>query len=137
MSPNPVVPAGGRLAVGVDLVEVGRFRDLLARRPGVATRLFVPEELAYAARFGDPAPHLAARFAAKEAFIKLLGAGLGAVSWHEVHVERAPTGQPLLSVSGRAAELASERGLSSWSLSLTHTSLIAAAVVAGMGDGGQ
>ncbi|HEX6596800.1 MAG TPA: 4'-phosphopantetheinyl transferase superfamily protein, partial [Acidimicrobiales bacterium] len=55
------------LGIGIDAVDIQRFRELLARRPKVAARLFTDGELAYGARWHDPAPRLAARFAAKEA----------------------------------------------------------------------
>lgn len=124
-NPSPV-------RVGLDIVDVGRFREILARRSRVAARLFTADELAYAARFGDPAPRLAARFAAKEAAMKALGVGLGALCFHDLSVTGTESGEPGLAVSGRAAELAEERGVESWTLSLTHTALVAAAVVLGV-----
>ncbi|MGH9129702.1 MAG: holo-ACP synthase [Acidimicrobiales bacterium] len=130
------VSAAGRtgVCVGVDVVEVGRFRRVMERRGGLAARLFTPGELAYAARFADPAPQLAARFAAKEAAMKALGVGLGAVSFREVEVARAESGEPALVLSARSAKLAQERGVVAWALSLTHTALVAAAVVVGIPD---
>lgn len=119
----------GPSAVGVDLLDVPRFRGMLLRRPGLAARLFSPSELAYAWRFSDPAPRLAARFAAKEAALKALGVGLGAVAFHDLEVGRLDSGLPVLRTGGRAAVLAEEQGVTSWSLSLTHTDHLAAAVV--------
>jgi holo-[acyl-carrier protein] synthase len=121
------------ISVGVDVVDVGRFRDLLARRARVAARLFTADELAYAARYADPAPRLAARFAAKEAAMKALGVGLGALGFHDLSVARATSGEPSLALSGRATQLAGERGVVSWALSLTHSGLVAAAVVVALG----
>jgi holo-[acyl-carrier protein] synthase len=117
------------LGLGIDTVDVDRFRAVLARRPGVAGRLFTAGELAYAGRAADPAPRLAARFAAKEAAMKALGVGLGAFGFHEVEVARASSGEPSLVLSGTAARLASQRGVGKWWLSLTHTALVAQAVV--------
>ena len=70
--------ATGGLVVGLgsDLVEIPRFRLALERRPKLAERLFSDGERAYADRFREPAPHLAARFGAKEAVMKALGVGL-------------------------------------------------------------
>lgn len=127
------VAVTGQLAVGVDLVDIDRFRVLLGRRAGAASRLFTPDELAYAERFVDPAPRLAARFAAKEAAMKLLGVGIGAVSFQDLRVERAESGEPSLRVVGRAAEVARARGVSGWALSLTHGASVAAAVVVALG----
>lgn len=121
--------SGTGTAVGLDAVEVPRFRRLLARRPTLAARLFSAAELGYAGRFTDPVPRLAARFAAKEAAFKALGVGLGAVRFHDVEVGRLASGAPVLVTSGRAAELAAEQGVTGWALSLTHTDLLAAAVV--------
>jgi holo-[acyl-carrier protein] synthase len=115
--------------LGIDLVDVGRFAAVLARRPKLAERLFTVGERAYAGAFADPAPSLAARFAAKEAVMKALGVGLGAFAFRDVEVQRQPSGAPDLVLSGRAARLASERQVRAWMVSLTHTSSAAAAVV--------
>ena len=117
------------LGLGIDTVDVGRFRAVLARRPHIASRLFTTGELAYAGRAADPAPRLAARFAAKEAAMKALGVGLGAFSFHDVEVTRAASGEPSLALTGSASRLAAARGVGTWWLSLTHTELVAQAVV--------
>lgn len=116
------------IGVGVDAVEVERFRRVLARRPRLAQRLFTEAELAYASRRRDPAEPLAARFAAKEAVLKAMGVGLGAARLAEIEVTRAPGGAPALRLAGRAAALAAERGVRRWHLSLTHTAVGAVAV---------
>jgi holo-[acyl-carrier protein] synthase len=115
--------------IGIDAVDVDRFRTVLARTPGVARRLFTDAERAYGARKRDPAERLAARFAAKEAVMKALGVGLGAFSFQDVELVRAPSGQPMLELRGRAAALALQRGVTTWHVSLTHTHLVAEAVV--------
>ncbi|MHB1486471.1 MAG: holo-ACP synthase [Acidimicrobiales bacterium] len=117
------------LGLGIDAVDVADFRARLDRRAGLAQRLFSPAERAWAAGLADPAPRLAARFAAKEATMKAMGVGLGAFGWWEVEVIRATSGQPHLMVSGGAAALAQARGVGSWRLSLTHTATVAEAVV--------
>jgi holo-[acyl-carrier protein] synthase len=117
------------LGLGIDTVDVARFRAVLARRPSVAGRLFTVDELAYAGRSPDPAPRLAARFAVKEAVMKALGVGLGAFAFHDVEVARAESGEPSLVVTGAAARLATQRGVGKWWVSLTHTDLVAQAVV--------
>src|SRR5260221_5877220 len=78
------------IGIGIDAVEIDRFRRVLARTPGVARRLFTEGERAYGGRFKDPAPRLAARFAAKEAALKALGVGLGAFAFHHVGVGGGP-----------------------------------------------
>ncbi len=116
------------IGIGIDAVDVGRFRAVLARQPRLAERMFTDRERAYGARARDPAPRLAARFAAKEAVMKALGVGLGAFDFHDVEVVNAPSGQPSLVLTGRAAALAADRGVTGWRLSLTHTETVAEAV---------
>lgn len=115
--------------VGVDLVDIERFRLVLERTPTMRTRLFTPVELAYVAPKIDPVPSLAARFAAREAVMKALGVGLGAFGFQDVWVERAPSGQPSLVFTGPALELSNRAGVRVWHLSLTHSDLMAAAYV--------
>ena len=122
------------IGIGIDAVEVDRFRIVLARTPGVARRLFTESERAYGNRKRDPAERLAARFAAKEAVMKALGVGLGAFAFHDVEVVRAPSGQPMLELRGRAEALARQRGVTGWRLSLTHTHRVAEAVAVALGD---
>ncbi|MEO5900757.1 MAG: holo-ACP synthase [Ilumatobacteraceae bacterium] len=115
--------------MGVDAVDVERFRLALQRTPSMRQRLFTAEELAYVAPKQDPVPSLAARFAAREAVMKAMGLGLGAFGFHEAWVERASSGEPSLVVVGRAAELATDRGITTWLLSITHTASVAIAYV--------
>jgi holo-[acyl-carrier protein] synthase len=117
------------IGIGVDLVDIQRFRRSLERTPSMRTRLFTEVELAYVEPQADPVPSLAARFAAREAVMKALGVGLGAFGFHDAWVERAASGRPSLSLAGRAAELAAEAGVVTWHLSLTHGDLMAAAYV--------
>ena len=92
-------------------------------------RLFTDSELADVAPQADPVPSLAARFATREAVMKAMGLGLGAFGFHEVWVDRRDSGQPHLNVTGRAAQLADERGIVTWHLSITHTDQVAIAYV--------
>lgn len=117
------------IGIGVDVVEIERFRRSLARTPTMRERLFTASELEYVAPKSDPVPSLAARFAAREAVMKSLGLGLGAFGFHEVWVERASSGAPSLVFSGRAAELAAAAGVRRWHISLTHSDLVAVAYV--------
>jgi holo-[acyl-carrier protein] synthase len=116
------------IGVGVDVVDIDRFRRVLARRPAMHDRLFTTAELDYARAAGDDVPRLAARFAAKEAVMKALGVGLGAFSFKDVEVERHPSGAPSLVVRGGAESLAAERGVARWHLSLSHTDHVATAI---------
>jgi holo-[acyl-carrier protein] synthase len=116
------------IGIGVDLVEVDRMRRTLARTPALVERLFTDAERAYCERRRDPTERFAARFAAKEAVMKALGVGLGAVGWHEVEVVRAESGRPSLALTGRAADLAAELGVVRWHLTMSHTSRVAEAI---------
>jgi holo-[acyl-carrier protein] synthase len=118
------------IGIGVDVVEIERFRTSLARTPAMRERIFTPVELAYVKPKLDPVPSLAARFAAREAVMKAMGLGLGAFGFHEAWVEVEASGAPRLLLSGRAAELAAERGVREWHLSLTHDGPVAVAMVA-------
>jgi holo-[acyl-carrier protein] synthase len=124
---------GGVAGVGVDAVDVVRFRHVIERRPGIVHRLFTEAERAYAARSRDPGPRLAVRFAAKEAVLKALGVGVGAAGFRDVEVTRADNGEPGLALSGRAAALSVGRGVRRWHVSLTHTDTIAVAAVVAEG----
>jgi holo-[acyl-carrier protein] synthase len=117
------------IGVGVDAVDVERFRIALGRTPTLRTRLFTQEELDYVEPMVDPVPSLAVRFAAREAVMKSLGVGLGAFGFHDVWVRRADTGVPSLEVHGPAAALAAAAGVTRWHVSLTHTDLVAVAYV--------
>ncbi|MDO8363488.1 MAG: holo-ACP synthase [Actinomycetota bacterium] len=115
--------------IGIDAVDIERFRTALERTPSMRQRLFTETELAYVAPKIDPVPSLAARFAAREAVMKAMGLGLGAFGFHEVWVERADSGVPSLAITGRALELAIDRGITRWHLSITHTDIVAIAHV--------
>jgi len=123
----------GVIGVGIDLVDVDRFRASLARTPSMRTRMFTEAERAYADAASDPAERYAARFAAKEAAMKALGVGLGAFGFHDVAVAREDGGRPSLVVVGAAEVLAVELGVVGWQLSLTHTATSAGAVVVALG----
>lgn len=117
--------------LGIDLMDVARIRAF-QRRWGERglRRLFSDDELDYCVGLADPAPSLAARFAAKEAFFKAVGTGWGrGGDWTEVAVRRLDSGAPELSLAGRAAETARARGTQHLHVSLTHTDTTAAAVV--------
>jgi holo-[acyl-carrier protein] synthase len=117
------------IGLGIDLVDIERFRLLLARRPQVAERIFTPAERSFLSDRADPVPGLAARFAAKEATMKALGTGLGGVRFAEVAVVDGGSQAPRLEVSGLAARRAEALGVRFWHVSLTHTDSVAAAVV--------
>jgi len=120
------------IGIGIDAVDVERFRRSLERTPTMRTRLFTPAELEYLVDRADPVPGLAARFAAREAAMKALDQGLGAWGFHDVSVVRIGLGPPKLLVVGHATEVAASLGVTSWRVSLTHTDSVAMAVVAAL-----
>lgn len=109
------------VGLGVDVVDVARFTDRLEATPGLRERLFSEPERTV------PVPSLAARFAAKEATIKALGGPVG--SWHDVWIERAETGQPVLHLAGAVAQRAAEMGVLRQFVSLSHDGAVATATV--------
>ena len=121
----------GVVGVGVDVVDVARFQLALTRRPRIVTRLFTEGEQRDAR---GKTERLAARFAAKEAVMKTLGVGVGSVPWQSIEVVRQPSGAPSIAVHGAAAELAARRGVTRFSVSLTHSDLSAIAMVVGSDD---
>ena len=117
------------IGIGLDTVDIARFREVLARRPRLIERLFTDREREECARRVDPVPGLAARFAAKEATMKALGVGLGAFLLRDVEVVRASSGAPTLTTTGPAAVLVETAGIGRLDVSLTHSGLVASAIV--------
>lgn len=119
------------VAVGTDLVEISRIERALSRHgERFERRVFTEGERAYCARRRPPAPHFAARFAAKEAVMKVLGTGWKkGVRFLDIEVARDPGGPPSLHLHRRSAEVASAKGIARLHLSLTHDAGIAVAFV--------
>lgn len=125
------------IGIGIDAVDVERFRRSLQRQPRLVQRLFTDGEQAYAGRQRDPTQRLAARFAAKEAVLKALGVGLGSCPLTDIEVVREPSGAPGLHLHGKAAVLAAAAGVGSWRVSLTHTAIVAQAVAVALAEEGR
>lgn len=117
------------IGIGVDLVEIPRMRLALARTPRLVERVFTEGERAYALRRRDPAERFAARWAVKEATMKAMGVGLWKFNFRDVEVVKAPSGAPSVRLFGRAQELAEEKGVTEWRVTITHTDLMAEAIV--------
>jgi holo-[acyl-carrier protein] synthase len=115
------------VGVGIDVVDVARFVATLRRAPGLRARLFtVPER-------DLPDQSLAARFAAKEAIAKALGAP-GGMSWQDCTVTRVSGGSPQVLLVGTVAAAAEALGVHTWHLSLSHDAGIASAVAVAESD---
>jgi holo-[acyl-carrier protein] synthase len=111
------------LGTGIDLAEVARIRDAIARYGDrFVTRIFTEREVSYVERKANRFERYAARFAAKEAAMKALGTGWRrGVVWKDFEVANLPSGRPTLLLHGVAREIANQLGVRQISLSLTHT----------------
>ncbi|MBD8080490.1 holo-ACP synthase [Cellulosimicrobium arenosum] len=110
------------IGVGIDVVDVGRFMSTLERTPRLREKLFTEAERDL------PDASLAARFAAKEAIAKALGAP-GGMLWHDATVHRVVGGPPEVEIRGTVAARAAELGIRNWHLSISHDAGIASAMV--------
>ncbi|HLS49311.1 MAG TPA: holo-ACP synthase [Actinomycetaceae bacterium] len=110
------------VGIGIDVVDVERFTATLDRTPGLRERLFTTEEREL------PPASLAARFAAKEAIAKALGAP-GGMRWHDCTVHRRVGAAPRVELRGTVAARAATLGITSWHLSISHDAGIASAMV--------
>src|SRR5512136_2297605 len=107
---------------GIDIVDISRFeRFVRENNAPLFNRLFTEQEQAYCSARRRSAQHYALRFAAKEAFVKAHGTGIGdGIAWRDMEVVNAPSGKPELVLAGRAAELFRQYGLGRVFLSLSH-----------------
>lgn len=111
-----------RLGLGVDVVEIARFRKICSRTPSFKKKLFSKEELSYCEGKADPLPHLAVRFAAKEAVLKALKIGFSnGVDYRDVEVITSKNSVPKVDLHNTAKEIASEKGVVEIPISLSHT----------------
>ncbi|MFM9614669.1 holo-ACP synthase [Streptomyces niveiscabiei] len=116
------------IGVGIDVAEIERFAASLHRTPALAARLFLDSELLLPGGERRGPASLAARFAAKEALAKALGAP-GGLLWTDAEVYVEPSGRPRLRVTGSVAARAAELGVTGWHVSLSHDAGVASAVV--------
>ena len=121
---------------GIDLVDIAEMQQWIDDpRDPLLSRCFVKEELDEVGSGPDRIRHLAGRFAAKEAVLKALGTGFGAgVAFSDVITHREENGPPIVRLRGGAAKSASERGITEWHLSISHTDSIAIASVVAIGS---
>jgi len=114
------------------MIEISRLDEI---QPGIRSRflqrVFTPIELA---ECQGNSPSLAGRFAAKEAVAKALGCGIGPISWLEIEIKRAASGEPCLKLFGHAESMAYTMGLTTWSVSISHTREYAIALVVASGE---
>ena len=132
MSELPAIPPGTNVVgVGIDQIEVDRIRDSLDKHGDhFLNKIFSPAEQAYCREKADPAPHLAARFAAKESVSKAFGTGFGKeFGWLDAEVANGDEGQPILRFSEKGRALLEKKGATEALVSLTHLQTIASASV--------
>ena len=111
------------IAHGIDLVECTRLQGVIDRHgDDFLNRVFTPDELAYCDGRKRRIEHLAARFAAKEAVMKVLGTGwTSGIRWTDIEVSNDPAGRPGIRLTGRCASIASQLGIDTVLISITHT----------------
>jgi holo-[acyl-carrier protein] synthase len=116
--------------VGTDIIEVQRVEEKLVRTENLKTKLFTPIEIAYCEAKHRPGLHFAARFAAKEAFLKAMGTGwTGGHKFSEIEIVNNTLGKPELFVHGKVAEFCRAHGITGMQASLSHIKDLAKAVV--------
>ncbi len=110
------------VGIGVDVVDVARFAAAMARTPGLSARVLTAGERS------DRVRSMAARFAAKEALAKALGAPRG-LRWHDAEVRNEPSGRPTLHVTGTVRDACEQQGARTLHLTLSHDGGLAVAMV--------
>ena len=124
----------GTSELGIDIIKVDRIRAALERFGARFPRRVLTEREAAYVR--DRPETFAGRWAAKEAVSKVLGLGVRGVGWREIEIVRLPTGQPTVSLSGRALRRAEQLGMTRIAVSITHERDYAVAVAFGIRTAG-
>lgn len=120
-----------KLATGVDLVEIDRIGEVISRHgKHYLDRIYTSAELEYC---GKRTESLAGRFAAKEAVVKALGCGIGEVTWQEIEILGDEQNAPTLTLRGMAEQKAKALGLTTWSVSISHSQSHTVALVVAVG----
>jgi len=116
--------------VGTDLIEVDRVAGKINKEEGFRELVFSPAEIAYCEAKANKFQHYAARFAAKEAFLKAIGTGwITGTSFNEIEITNDETGRPILNLIGATSQHLKDRGIVKIWVSLSHLSMISSAVV--------
>ena len=117
------------LGTGIDIIEVARIASSFEKfGERFVNRILLPDEIAYCLSHRNPAPFLAARFAAKEAVSKAFGTGIGAqLGWQDMEIRRMESGEPFVVLHGKGKVLFEARGAKQLRVSLSHTQNYAAA----------
>ncbi|MFM7056432.1 MAG: holo-ACP synthase [Planctomycetota bacterium] len=126
------------IGIGTDIVEIDRIRSMLERHGAhFSQRCFTPAELEWADRQRDPAVRFAGRWAAKEAVVKALGTGfIEGMTFHDIEVLPLHTGQPMVRLTGRAAQIADQLGIQRMHITISHARNYATATAIGVDSAG-
>ncbi len=126
---------------GIDIVEISKFKGIVQRNSRFVEEIFTEQERAYCGAMKNPYLHLAGRFAAKESYLKALGAGISGPGidaiFQEIEVIPTASGKPEISVRGWAEKMAKKRKVSQCSVSISHTAQYAVATVILVGDSAE
>jgi holo-[acyl-carrier protein] synthase len=127
-----------RVYLGVDIVEIDKFGEILTRHEDFLTDVFTPKEREYCQARRDPQVHLAGHFAAKESYLKALGTGLSGIgvapALGEIEITHQRSGRPRIAVSGWVARLTERRGIRQSTVSISHAAHYAIAAVVLVGE---
>ncbi|MGD0087228.1 MAG: holo-ACP synthase [Verrucomicrobiota bacterium] len=117
------------LGTGIDIIEVGRIASSYEKfGERFVNRILHADEIAYCLSHKNPAPFLAARFAAKEAISKAFGTGIGAaLGWQDMEIRRKESGEPFVVLHDKGEKLFASRGAKRLLISLSHTTTYAVA----------
>jgi holo-[acyl-carrier protein] synthase len=116
--------------VGTDLIEVERVAGKISKEQGFRELVFTPNEIAYCEAKANKFQHYAARFAAKEAFLKAIGTGwISGVAFNEIEISNDEDGKPFLKLMGATSKFLQAKGVGKIWVSLSHLSTISSAVV--------
>jgi len=122
------------VGIGTDIVSVDRIKSAFARQPAFANRILTASELDEMQSIKEPERFLAKRFAAKEACLKALGTGLAkGITWQDITVAHSAHGQPLIKLSGQAAQRAEDLAVSTLHISISDEAEYAVAFVVAEG----
>jgi holo-[acyl-carrier protein] synthase len=116
--------------IGTDIFEINRIKDAMERDAGFSGSIFTIDEISYCEKFINKYEHYAARFAAKEAFLKAFGTGWrNGISFRDIEIYNDDLGKPFIRLLGKAAEQANQVGITSAFVTVSHTRDLATATV--------
>ncbi|MCE2792181.1 MAG: holo-ACP synthase [Planctomycetota bacterium] len=123
------------LGIGTDIIECARIAQMIDRHgEHFLKKVFSPSEIEYCGRHKYPAPHYAGRWAAKEALLKALGTGWAkGIQWTDLEILNEPGGEPRVYLRNAAANWATQRGISEFLISISHTEHYAVAFATAVG----